>query len=213
MRFAFLALGLAVWLPARSANDLVLTGLARLGGVGHAYLYTPAAGKHFSLGTDEDYAGLRLIEVNFRQGWALVADEHGTNRVEYAKAATASAGLADPAPSPVANISKAQIPRPRPRIAIPDSSASADVSNQVTELPASTDGFALSPAGTTDPTDEAAISGAASGAPTRTPGPRRRPTADELYKTRNGYGAYEELLRQRHQAEVLAARATQANDP
>ena len=211
MRFAVLALSLAVLSPARSADALVLTGLARLGGIGHAYLYEPAAGKHFSLATGGDYAGLRLIEVNFRQGWALVADERGTNRVEYARAGTVRPGLADPAQSLVADVS--MVPSPRPRIMIPDSPVSADGSNEVTEPPSATGGLALSPAGTTGTTDEAASSGVVLDSAGRALGPRRRPTADELYKTRNGYGAYEELLRQRHQAEVLAARSAQTNEP
>jgi hypothetical protein len=210
VRFLLLGLMVAARLPVSSADGLVLTGLARSGGISHAYFFEPAGGKHFSLGIDEDYAGLRLIEINSRQGWALVADARGTNRVEYARAVAALPLAANPGQLSQARGSNLHLPPPRQRIALSDASGLAEATGS---LPSAMDSGAV-PFGGTDDTSPATVPLPESAeVSARTVLPRRLPSADELYKTRNGYGAYEEMLRQRHQAEVIAARVAQPNDP
>ena len=212
-RLAQAICSLCLALGTASAAPLVLTGLFRIGGESRAFFEDPATGGYFSLTPGEEGGGIRLLTVEFKDRWALVADHTGTNRIVFGtkdlpRSEPNRAGLTqldNPLPSDrprrqIAGLTTTgQLPagsagpeaafgRESRAVAGPAETANLGVAN---EAPASLDEAAAQPA-----------------APVR-----RRAPADELFKARNGYGAWEELLKQRHQAELLAQAQSAPENP
>jgi hypothetical protein len=195
-------------------GSLVLTGLSRIGGESRAFFSDGTASGSFSLMPGEDREGVRLLSVEFRERWALVADCTGTNRIVFATAVPAQVaptvpghpdGMLPPGRT-LHRLPGTAAPNPLPTAAEePGSASMAEIS-----LPPPQ-------AGASEVAPENGNSGsavsAATGSPVVTPALPRRATADELFKSRNGYAAWEDLLRQRHQAELLAASPVANENP
>ena len=169
--------------PASGAA-LVLTGLARLGGETRAYFAEPSATGHFSLTVGESVAGIRLVSVDLPGRTALVADADGIRRIAFASgdgttvlAPKIEARRAARGPDVVP--SGPELFRRDEHVAqIAQDLADADV-------PVADHRDAR-----TKPTTEGAASGDKTGEKTGPP-PRRLPTEEELFKSRNGYAAWE----------------------
>jgi hypothetical protein len=215
MRIGFTIFGIAALVahlcPGR-ADGLVLTGLSRQGGIERAYFNEPAGRGSFSLDLGADSVGERLIEVNFPQGWVLVANQRGTNRVEFAKTTKGPlpsmfSGVTTRAQNPVTRLFRpAEQPKPRlPAGTAQSISTGVEGMAQFEVEPAST--AVPNPAGSTE------SNGLLSGSQEPPSASPRPPTADELYRARNGNAAFENMMRQRHDAEVLAARAAGIANP
>ncbi len=177
-----------------SGSVLVLTGLARLGGETRAYFAEPPATGHFSLAVGETAAGIRLVSVDLPGRTALVADSDGIRRVAFASG----------------DVTAALAPRIPARRAVrePDVVPSGlDFSGRDEYVAQIARGLADADVPSADPRDprtNPAAEGAASGEKTGPP-PRRAPTEEELFKSRNGYAAWEARERALRQGIAVSA--------
>ena len=195
-------------------GPLVLTGLSRIGGESRAFFSDGTASGSFSLMPGEDRDGVRLLSVEFRERWALVADRTGTNRIVFATADASQAAPTGP------GYSGGMLPSGRGQRRLPGTPAPNPLPTAAEEPGDVGVGQNSAPsplAGASEPAAENGSSGsavsAATGSPPATPPQPRRATADELFKSRNGYAAWEDLLRQRRQAEHLAASPAANENP
>ena len=181
MRSLSLVAALIASAPApASGSALVLTGLARFGGESRAYFAEPPATGYFSLAVGETVAGIRLVSVDFPGRTALVADADGIRRVVFAS------GDATAAPAPRIQARRAAR---EPDVAPggPDLFRRDEYVAQIAQGLAGADVAVADPR---DPRTDSAAGDAASGEKTGPP-PRRAPTEGELFKSRNGYAAWE----------------------
>jgi hypothetical protein len=208
---AMTCLGLAAGTAA--AAPLVLTGLSRIGGETRAFFGDATTGSYFSLSPGEDRSGVRLLEVQFKDHSVLVADRTGTNRIVFGS---------NDRPSSLAQRTALMYPdrngsadRPERRLAAVAGMSQGPESQPAPETLSLSGAAGGNPAGLAGLADGAATQPAAAASPDAvpTPPPRRRATADELFKARNGYSAWEDLLRQRHQADLLAIPPTANENP
>lgn len=195
---------LCLFASATQAGPLVLTGHSRLAGETWAFFRNTGNGSFFSLRAGEDSGVVQLVEVNFREHWALIVDATGTNQVGFAARETqtvsrpkdAEARLTLPSPSRRSN-------RPLP----PGQDLAEVAANSLgspedggDSLASDNPGRRVGPAAEPS-SDESAV--------TEVSGLPPRATADELFKTRKGHAAWDSLVHQRHladmQAEALAA--------
>jgi hypothetical protein len=195
---------LPLLLAAARADDWVLTGLTRIDGQIAAHLLAPANGISLSLRPGEERWGWRLIDVSFRERCAWVADLSRTVRVEVAGAPATSPSVPSTSPLPLVEPERQAVP------AATGGESSTPTGNGFAGVTASEDaaGEALADGAGTAAQLASTASQAADTERSellRRPEPRRRATPDELFRARNGYGAWEALLRARHQEEALAA--------
>lgn len=165
--------------PASGAV-LVLTGLARLGGETRAYFAEPPATGHFSLAVGETFAGIRLVSVDLPGRTALVADADGIRRVAFAS------GDGTTALAPKIQVRRA-VHGPDAVPGDPDLFRRDEYVAQIARALADGDVPVVE---SRDARTRPAAEGAASGEKTGPP-PRRAPTEEELFKSRNGYAAWE----------------------
>lgn len=180
------------------ADDWVLTGLAREQGRVQAYLMASPGGTFLSLRPGEERWGWRLVEVSFRERCVWLADATRTVRVDsatspavasnYHPALRAPDTVPDHAGGVTDGIAEAQTVSPGVRLA----------AGTFTATPPSP-----IPAGGTAASPELTRPGADATSDPKAVRPRRAATADELFKARHGYGAWEALLRRRHDAAAL----------
>ena len=163
-----------------SGSVLVLTGLARLGGETRAYFAEPPATGHFSLAVGETMAGIRLISVDLPGRTALVADADGIRRDAF---------VSGDGPAALAPEIQARRAAREPDVAAggPDLLRRDEHVAQIAQGLADADVPVADPR---DPRPHPAAEGSASGEKTGPP-PRRAPTEEELFKSRNGYAAWE----------------------
>ncbi len=177
-----------------SAATLVLTGLARFGGESRAYFTEPPATGHFSLAVGESVAGIRLVSVDLPGRTALVADAGGTRRVAFASG----------------DVTAASAPRIQARRAAREPGVAPgdpDPFRRDEDVARIAQGLAVADVAVADPRDRrtnSAAEGAASGEKTGPP-PRRAPTEEELFKSRNGYAAWEARERALRQGVSVSA--------
>jgi hypothetical protein len=179
--------------PASGAV-LVLTGLARLGGETRAYFAEPPATGHFSLAVGETVAGIRLVSVDLPGRTALVADADGIRRIAFAS----GDGTVAVAPKFQARRVAGQ---PDVVPGGPDLFRRDEYVAQIAQGLADADVPVADPR---TPRANPAAEGAASGEKTGPP-PRRAPTEEELFKSRNGYAAWEARERALRQGIAVSA--------
>lgn len=187
-------------LGACADDDWVLTGLARTDGQVRVYLTTSAGSTFVTLRPGEENGGWRLAAVSFRERCVWLANTTRTTRVEFAL-------------SPAQATS--QWPQPRVQQTRQTQDFSGQTSSETrdsleqpvaadSELAVTGDTSALPAGAVVAPSSpDTAVTDSGSASKATQLGPRRAPTADELFKSRNGYGAWESLLRRRHQAATL----------
>lgn len=211
-----------------SAAPLALTGLSRIGGEARAFFTDGTAGGYFSLTPGEEGGGIRLLAVEFKDPAALVTDRFGTNRIVFGSkdvstlpspTVLASERTYPPRPEGIAplgrpkrRITGSPVPDPAPVATTESGLATVEEGRELVALPAVQSGVQLA---TADLPTEPQTAAPSAADPVSPPSPptRRLATTDELFKTRNGYAAWEELLRQRHQAEMLAISPTANENP
>lgn len=177
-----------------SGSALVLTGLARLGGETRAYFAEPPATGHFSLAVGETVAGIRLVSVDLPGRTALVADADGIRRIAFAS----GDGTAAVAPKIQA---RHGVRGPDVVPSGPDPFRRDEHVAQIAQVLAEAEVLLADPRDPrTKPASEDAASGEKSGPP-----PRRAPTEEELFKSRNGYAAWEARERALRQGIVVSA--------
>ncbi len=193
---------------------LMLTGMSRIGGETRAFFSDGTPSGYFSLTSGEDRDGVRLLVVEFRERWALVADHNGTNRITFGNpgvspARQAGTGQDDGMLSRVQRqrlLTQPPLPQTSPLAAVADGNA-AGSERSASPLPLEASG------GSGGDGNAGSVVSASDESLAKSPPPRRPATADELFKARNGYAAWEDLLRQRHQAEMLAASPAANENP
>lgn len=188
---------------ARGANDeWVLTGLCQTRGEIRAYLMAPASRSYLTLRPGEERWGWRLTRVDFTARCVWLTDSVRELKV--------SAGAYAPGPDPggerTESFDSSRPTRPAERrrhetAAEPGAhgGTNSDLASANPDHPPRD-----TPGGSADET-------AAAQQPATSHG-RRPPTADELFKVRNGYGAWEALLRRRQGAEATGL-PTDADPP
>ncbi len=187
-----------------SAAPLALTGLSRIRGEARAFFTDGTAGGYFSLTPGEEGGGIRLLTVEFQERSAWVVDRSGTNRMVFgSKDVSTLPTPTEQATRPLRRMAGVPSPDQPPTEGTVPEADTLGGGREIAVEPVAAELAAENPSAvaTTDPASPAQ------------PPPRRRATADELFKARNGYGAWEELLQQRHQAELLAISPAAKENP
>ena len=188
----------ACWLSlgvSLSADDWVLTGLTRTDEQVRAYLRT-ADDVCVTLRVGEERWGMRLVGISFAERCAWLADATRTTRVECAGSPRLSQGPhgefqpPDASQQAAAGVNSNYVPLQLAE------SAGAKFAQGTDFL-----SFGSAPAAGDPLRGDAVPAEVTSASPAWHP--RRPATADELFRSRQGYGAWEALLRRRHEAEFL----------